>query len=73
MKQDNFWIDINQFGLIYSIIEFYNKIGNNYLNIDDKYQIMKIVNRINPNLSALKINDEILDPLYYIKGPKKII
>ena len=73
MKHDNFWIDINQLGLIYSIIEFYHRTGNNYLNIDDKYQIMNIVNRINPNLSTLKINDEILDPLYYIEGPKKII
>lgn len=73
MKLDNFRIDINQIGLINSIINFYHISGNEYLNINEKYQIMNIINRLNPDISSLKENEKILDPLYYIKEPKKLI
>ena len=73
MNIDNFWIDINQIGLIDSIIQFYHKTGNEYLNMNEKYQIMNIINRLNPDISSLKTQNEILDPLHYIKEPKKLI
>ena len=73
MKLDNFWIDINQIGLLNDIIDFYHKTKNDYLDINQKVQIMNIINRLNPNISSLKTNNEILDPLYYIKKPKKLI
>jgi len=73
MRSNNFWIDINQIGLLHSIINFYHNTDNKYLNINEKVQIMNIMNRLNPNISSLKQNNEILEPLHYIHGPKKII
>ena len=73
MNSNNFWININQIELIDSIIKFYHNSGNEYLDIKAKYQIMNIINRLNPNISLLKTNNDILDPLYYVKGQKKII
>ena len=73
MNLDNFWIDINQIGILYSIIDFYHKSKNYYLDINEKVQIMNIINRLNPDISSIKQNNEICDPLYYINEPKKII
>ena len=34
---------------------------------------MNIINRLNPDISSLKKENEILDPLYYVHEPKKLI
>ena len=73
MDQNNFWININQISLLIAIIDFYHKTENEFVDFNDKYQIMNIMNRLNPNLSTLKQDNEILDPLYYIKEPKKVV
>ena len=73
MDQNNFWININQISLLIAIIDFYHKTENEFVDFNDKYQIMNIMNRLNPNLSTLKKDNEILDPLYYIKEPKKVV
>ena len=73
MNENNFWININQIGLLLAIIDFYHKTGNEFVDINDKYQIMNIMNRLNPNLSELKQDNEILDPLHYIHKPKKVV
>ena len=72
MDTNNFWININQISLLISIIDFYHKTDNEFVDINEKYQIMNIMNRLNPNLSKLKQDNEILDPLHYIKEPKKV-
>ena len=41
--------------------------------MNQKVQIMNIINRLNPDISSLKTNNEILDPLHYIKKTKKLI
>ena len=43
------------------------------MNFENKYQIMKLVNQLNPDLSLFEKDDDILDPLYYIKGKKMLI
>ena len=73
MRFDNFWIDINQIGILYQIIDFYHKSGNNYLDLNDKFQIMHIINNLNQDISSLNKNYEINDPLYYINENKKLI
>ena len=73
MNENNFWININQIGLLLAIIDFYHKTENEFMDINDKYQIMNIMNRLNPNLSELKQDNEILDPLPYIHKPKKVV
>ena len=73
MNINNFWININQISLLLAIVDFYHKTKNEFVDINDKYQIMNIMNRLNPNLSTLKQDNEIHDPLYYIKEPKKVV
>ena len=73
MNENNFWININHIGLLLAIIDFYHKTGNDFVDINNKYQIMNIMNRLNPNLSTLKQDNEILDPLHYINKPKKVV
>ena len=73
MNINNFWININQISLLLAIIDFYHKTENEFVDINDKYQIMNIMNRLNPNLSTLKQDNEILDPLHYINKPKKVV
>ena len=73
MKLDNFWIDINQIGILFSILDFYKKTENDDVDINKKVQIMNIINRLNPDISSLKKENEILDPLYYVHEPKKLI
>jgi hypothetical protein len=59
MDKNNFWINLNQINLINSIIDFFHKTGNDYMNYNQKGQIMNLVNLLNPNLSKLKQNNEI--------------
>ena len=70
---NNFWININQISLLIVSIDFCHNNENEFMNINDKYWIMNIMNRLNPNLSAIKKDNEILDPLYYIEESKKVI
>jgi hypothetical protein len=73
MNINNFWININQISLLIDIIDFYHKTENEFMDFNDKYQIMNIMNRLNPDLSKLEQDNEILDPLHYIKEPKKVV
>ena len=73
MNINNFWININQISLLIDIIDFYHKTENEFVDFNDKYQIMNIMNRLNPNLSTLKQDNETLDPLHYINKPKKVV
>ena len=71
----NLNIPPNQVHLIDSIIQFYKKNNNEYMNYNNPIQIKNILNLLNPNYTGLKYNNinQVEDPLYYIKGPKIII
>ena len=73
MDKNNFWINLNQINLINSIIDFFHKTGNDYMNFNEKGQIMNLVNLLNPNLSSLKQINETKYSLDYIKGEKRHI
>ena len=66
LNQNNFYINLNQINLINDIINFYKNNGMDEMNFNQKFQIMNLINHLNPDLSLIKINDEIKDPLYYI-------
>jgi len=53
-------------------MDFYKKNGKEYMNFNKKDQIMKLIDHLNPNLSAIKeiYND---NPLLYIEEEKIII
>jgi len=36
MDENNFWINLNQINLINSIIDFFHKTGNDYMNYNEK-------------------------------------
>lgn len=63
----------NQLKVVNSIIDFCKERHNNYISYNYNDQIMELINHLNPNPSDLKYNNEILDPLHYIEGEKKII
>jgi len=71
-------LNINQIGLINSIIKFYKENGNEYMNFDNPYQIKNIIYLLSLDYYKLNMLDHLLnynieDPLDYIKEPKKII
>ena len=63
----------NQKELIDSIIQFYKENRNDYMNFDNPYQIKNLIYFLSLNYVKLDITNNIEDPLYYIKEPKKII
>ena len=72
LNYKKFYINLDQINLINSIIDFYKKNHKEYMNFNEKVQIMNLINHLNPNLSVIKEthND---DPLHYIKDDKIII
>ena len=70
LNPNNFWIDLNQINLINKIIEFYYINNSKYMNLNEKYQIMQLVNKLNPNLSMLKFDNKIIDQFPYITEQK---
>ena len=62
LNQNNFYINLNQINLINDIINFYKNNGMDEMNFNQKFQIMNLINHLNPDLSLIKINDEIKDP-----------
>ena len=65
LEQNNFWINLN---LINSIIDFCHKNGNDYVNYQNKIQIMNLINRLNPDFSQLKDSNKYINaPLHYIE------
>lgn len=75
ISYNQFEIPPNQMELVNSIISFYKKNGNYYMDFDNPYQIKCILNLLEPNYPKLKYDDKnkIDDPLYYIKEPKILI
>ena len=71
MDKNNFWINLNQINLINSIIDFFHKTGSDYMNFNEKGQIMNLVNLLNQNLSSLKQINETKYSLDYKKRRKK--
>ena len=66
-------LNINQMELlINSIIKFYKENGNEYMNFDNPNQIKNMICFLSLNYQLDK-SDNIEDPLYYIKEPKKMI
>ena len=66
LNQNNFYINLNQINLINDIINFYKNNEMDEMNFNQKFQIMNLINHLNPDLSLIKISDKIEDPLYYI-------
>ena len=62
LNQNNFYINLNQINLINDIINFYKNNEMDEMNFNQKFQIMNLINHLNPDLSLIKINDEIKDP-----------
>ena len=73
LKRTQYGISINspQIKLLDSIINFYYK--NGYEDFDEKIQIMNLINLLTPNFLMIKVDNEIKDPLYYIREEKKSI
>ena len=73
LKRTQYGIPINspQIKLLDSIINFYYK--NGYEDFDEKIQIMNLINLLTPNFLMIKVDNEIKDPLYYIREEKKSI
>ena len=71
LDSSHFWINLNQINLINSIIDFCH--GNEYMNYNEKGQIMNLTMRLNPDISLIKQDYNIQDPLHYIKEKKKLI
>ena len=63
----------NQMELINSIIKFYKENGNEYMSFDNPNQIKNMVYFLSLNYYKLDISNNIEDPLYYVKEPKKMI
>lgn len=70
LNQNNFYINLNQINLINDIINFYKNNGMDEMNFNQKYQIMNLINHLNPDFSLIKSNNKIEDPLYYINEYK---
>ena len=73
MDKNNFWINLNQINLINSIINFFHETGNDYMNYNERGQIMNLVNLLNPNLSSLNQINGTKYSLDYIKEEKRHI
>ena len=54
MDKNNFQVSLNQINLINSIIDFFHQTGNDYMNYNEKEQIMNLINLLNLNVSKLK-------------------
>ena len=63
----------NQMELINSIIKFYKENGNEYMSFDNPNQIKNMVYFLSLNYYKLDISNNVEDPLYYVKEPKKMI
>ena len=57
LNQNNFYINLNQINLINDIINFYKNNKMDEMNFDQKFQIMNLINHLNPDLSLMKISD----------------
>ena len=70
---NNYNLDEDKKELINSIIEFFKE--NNILCINFEYpnQIKALINLLNENYSGFKYENEVKDPLFYLKGPKIMI
>ena len=73
LNPKNFWINFGQLNLINSIIDFYHKNGRIFMNFNEKFQIMNLINNINPDYAKIQNENNILDPLHYIKEEKIVI
>jgi hypothetical protein len=72
LNYKKFYINLDQINLINSIIEFYKKNGKEYMNFNEKAQIMNLINHLNPDFSLIKeIHND--DPLNYIEEEKIIV
>ena len=69
LNSKKFYINLDQINLINSIIDFYKKNGKEYMNFNEKVQIMKLINHLNPDFSSIKTIDND-DPLHYIDEEK---
>ena len=72
-NQNNINIPQNQKHLVDEIIKFYQENEMNFMNYEEKYQIMKLLNHLNPQYSFLEKGNDIEDPLYYVHEKKKLI
>ena len=69
LNSKKFYINLDQINLINSIIDFYKKNDKEYMNFNEKVQIMKLINHLNSDFSKIKeINND--DPLHYIEEEK---
>ena len=73
LNPKNFWINLNKINLINSIIDFYQKNKKIYMNFNEKFQIMNLINNLNPDITKIQNETKILDPFHYIDGEKIII
>ena len=72
-NQNNINIPQNQKHFVDEIIKFYQENEMNFMNYEEKYQIMKLLNHLNPQYSFLEKGNDIEDPLYYVHEKKKLI
>ena len=54
LNPKNFWINLGQLNLINSIIDFYHKNGRIFMNFNEKFQIMNLINNINPDYTKIQ-------------------
>ena len=66
-------LDNDKLNLINSITEFYKQNNIDCMNFAYPNQIKAILNLLNENFSGFKYENDVKDPLFYIKEPKIII
>jgi len=72
-NDDIYNFDKDRLNLINSLIEFYKENNMDLMNFEYPNQIKGLLNLLNENYSGFKYENDVKDPLFYIKGPKIII
>ena len=70
---NNYNLDNDKLNLINSISEFYKQNNIDCMNFAYPNQIKAILNLLNENFSGFTYENDVKDPLFYIKEPKIII
>ena len=73
MNDENTFINPNQKELVDKIISFYQESGREYMNYNEKYQIINLLNNLDTDCPMLNLCYDITDPLPHIKEKKKLI
>ena len=69
-NQNDIIINKDKKELIDLIIKFYKENGNEFMNYENKKQIISLMNQLDPNYSNFVLSEKIYDPMPYIREDK---